>query len=418
MNRYEEDRMRRGWLVAAFFYALLIGYGSLFPLSGWTEPAHPWHSLVLATGGRRLSSPDLIVNVLAYVPLGLSVVLAHSTRRSAGRVLLRATLIGFALSLVVESLQVYLPSRVSALSDLLTNILGTFVGAMLGLQLGAQRPVGMALARWRMRWIQPGRAANVGLATLGLWALSQLNPLVPSFDIGKLRQGLAPIARVLTGATPFVPTQALQYLCMIAALALLLHHIVRPQQPRWLLVLVAFGAVLGLKVPMIGRQLSLEMLSGLLLGVALAVPLSMLPRRALGAAGMALVGASVVIEALAPGSHPTRTAFNWVPFRAHLTNPLIGVNAILQTAWSAFAWAVFARMAGLLRKTPLFAACSALLVGGAVFALELAQQLIPGRTGDLTTALIAAAAWLVSWHLLPAPGDAARERPPAPGSSR
>lgn len=418
MNRYDEERMRRGWLVAAFFYALLIGYGSLFPLSGWTEPVHPWHSTVLSPAGRRLSSADLIVNVLAYVPLGLSVVLAHASGRSASRVLLRATLVGFVLSFGVESLQVYLPSRVSALSDLLTNTLGTFAGALLGLQLGAQRPVGMALARWRMRWIQPGRAANVGLATVGLWALSQLNPLVPSFDLGKLRQGLAPIARVLMGATPFLPAQALQYLCMIAALALLLHHIVRPQQPRWLLVLVAFTAVMGLKVPMIGRQLSLEMLSGLLLGLALAVPLSNLPRRVLGAAGIALVGASVVVEALSPGNNPTRTAFNWLPFRAHLTNPLIGVNAILQTAWSAFAWAVFAHMVGLLRKTPLFAAFSALLVGGAVFALELAQQSIPGRTGDLTTALIATAAWLVSWRLLPAPGDARHDRSPARRPSR
>ena len=94
--------------------------------------------------------------------------------------------------------------------------------------------------------------------------------------------------------------------------------------------------------------------------------------------GIALVGVSAVIEARSPGSGPARAAFNWLPFRAHLTNPLIGVNAILQTTWSAFALASFARMAGLLRKTPLFAAFSATWVGGAVFVLELAQQSIQG----------------------------------------
>ena len=95
MNRDDEDRLRRAWRAAAWAYALLIAYGSLFPLTGWAEPAHPWNWLFGVPNGRRLSSADLIVNVLAYVPLGLSVALALSPRRSGIRDLLAAVLIGF-----------------------------------------------------------------------------------------------------------------------------------------------------------------------------------------------------------------------------------------------------------------------------------------------------------------------------------
>lgn len=210
MSRPDDPRSRRAWRLSALLYALLIAYGSLFPFSGWTRPPEPWAWLRWPPDVAHWSRADLLVNILAYVPLGFGLASGSSPRRSGMAAVLWAALAGFALSFSIESTQAYLPARVSSLGDLLTNTGGTLLGAMLARGLGSRGHAGRLLADWRARAIEPGRAADVALIALGLWALSQLSPLVPSFDIGNLRHGVAPIARTVTGAAPFDAAQAAQ----------------------------------------------------------------------------------------------------------------------------------------------------------------------------------------------------------------
>ena len=84
----------------------------------------------------RFASPsrlaaDAILNVAAFVPLGW--LLAQGSRdiaaSSRGRVL---SVGGFclAVSLTVETLQFFLPSRYSSLIDVLTNTAGAVIGAV------------------------------------------------------------------------------------------------------------------------------------------------------------------------------------------------------------------------------------------------------------------------------------------------
>lgn len=401
MSLFDGRAARRGWLVAALLYALLIAYGSLFPLSGWTEPAEPWAWLGKQPASGHLSRPDLIVNLLAYMPLGLS--LAFVIRQSMGNTIavLAATVIGLALSLFVEYTQAYLPSRVSATSDLITNTVGSLVGALIARFLGSTSHAGRTLVHWRTQWIEPGRLADCGLLGFALWALSQLSPLVPSFDIANLRHGVAPMLRVINDSSAFNAAQCLEYLLSISALSLLLWRITLPSRPRWRAAAIALSTVMLLKIPVVGRQLSIEMVAGLACGLGLAVLLARLRTATMGRAGLALLAGTIAVEALALGPVATLTAFNWVPFRAHLANPLVGVNVILEVSWSAFALGFFAFAAGWFRKTPGFALLGPGLVGGAVFGLEYLQQSIPGRVGDITTALIAALACLASWRMLP-----------------
>lgn len=76
--------------------------------------------------------PDMILNFLGFLPLGVLLLLA--LRRWAGlgpsSALGMATILGAGLSLGIEWTQLYLPSRVSAATDLALNTLGASLGAM------------------------------------------------------------------------------------------------------------------------------------------------------------------------------------------------------------------------------------------------------------------------------------------------
>lgn len=74
---------------------------------------------------------DAGVNIAGFVPLGLATCLCLRfwTGWSISRCVAMTILVGASVSLVIELLQVFLPTRDSSLADLVTNILGTAVGA-------------------------------------------------------------------------------------------------------------------------------------------------------------------------------------------------------------------------------------------------------------------------------------------------
>jgi hypothetical protein len=78
---------------------------------------------------------DIAVNVLGFIPFGfLGLAFFSSIRMSSGsfaRSFFFVVFAGCFLSLVIELLQVYLPSRYSSSTDLICNIFGTAVGASL-----------------------------------------------------------------------------------------------------------------------------------------------------------------------------------------------------------------------------------------------------------------------------------------------
>jgi VanZ like family/Concanavalin A-like lectin/glucanases superfamily len=99
---------------------------SLFSLLQKRVLARPgWNDLV------RLSFwTDVLVNIGGFIPFGVfaSAYLSSTHTKRAGVV---AVMLGFAVSLTIELLQVLLPLRDSDMTDLITNTTGTILGVLL-----------------------------------------------------------------------------------------------------------------------------------------------------------------------------------------------------------------------------------------------------------------------------------------------
>lgn len=377
---------RSSALLALCAYAALIAYGSLYPFSGWQANADTWSFLDFGLHHRPLSFPDLVVNALIYIPMGLLLRCARPGMSHARSAML-AMLIGGLLSLCVESAQAHLPQRVPALSDLLLNTAGAVAGALLYGPLAADGWLMRWFARWRTPRFQRGTTSDLLLIAFGGWALSQLSPFVPSLDLGLVRNGLKPLAAFFDDPARFDGIRALTYGLEIGALALLARDARLPgtsiTRTLWLFVI----GVLVLKGFIVSRQVSAEALTGAAAGLilALASPRVLKPLRP-PISALALVLAAILSE-LSPESGPLRS-LNLVPFVAHMTQPMLGISVLLDSAWYFLALALALHRCGTMAANAqgpvIVVFCTAF-----AFILEWLQQQIPGRTPDITSVAIA-----------------------------
>jgi len=76
---------------------------------------------------------DVFVNILGFIPYGFAVYAwaRNSGERKVAMAMGTTLLLGTGISLFIELLQVYLPTRDSSLTDVINNVLGTYIGARL-----------------------------------------------------------------------------------------------------------------------------------------------------------------------------------------------------------------------------------------------------------------------------------------------
>jgi hypothetical protein len=74
---------------------------------------------------------DAILNIAGFIPVGLATLNCLSKMRALKHPALVVILAGFALSLSIECLQWFLPTRDSDMTDVMTNTLGTALGVVL-----------------------------------------------------------------------------------------------------------------------------------------------------------------------------------------------------------------------------------------------------------------------------------------------
>ena len=74
---------------------------------------------------------NVLINIGGFVPLGLFFCAYFSSVRRFKRAVLATIVLGGLISLTIEVLQAYLPTRDSGMTDIITNTLGTGIGAAL-----------------------------------------------------------------------------------------------------------------------------------------------------------------------------------------------------------------------------------------------------------------------------------------------
>jgi VanZ family protein len=244
-------------------YVLFIAYVSLSPFTGWRAPEGAvFHFLTVWP--RYITRFDVLINILAYLPLGFLAALSLRRLRG-GALILAATAAGAAVSLGMETLQVFVPGRIASIPDLLTNTAGSLAGATLAHSLGSRSHLMQKLMLWRNRWFLSGRIADWGLVLLGLWLFIQANPSLPLMGVWS-----GQVPSIVPAHFDMVLTIAI--LLNTLALGILLSAILQPPRPLWIAALIFLivcvvikwlAAQALLKPEALSQWLSAESLAGI-----------------------------------------------------------------------------------------------------------------------------------------------------------
>ncbi len=218
------------WWMFLWACVSFIVYGSLFPFNFQADPKplaefySNWHML------RNLS--DASDNFLLFIPLGIALDACFRTR-SARLVAGLASLL--LLGVGVQLLQLYLPTRTAAMSDVLWNAVGLIVGMMLFAR------VHVALSG--LQRVTAGQADNYAMLLVVIWFCYESFPFVPTLDTGLLRAHIKPAVI----APPFEVMRWLQH-SLAATLAGIALWRANWLQPRWMNVLLPGVLVLFLEI--------------------------------------------------------------------------------------------------------------------------------------------------------------------------
>lgn len=322
----------------AGIYTLLASYGSLYPFSGWRDSGVDLLAFVTLAWPRYFTVFDLLANTLAYLPLGLLWATALLPRLGKRVALVAAICLGALLSLGIETLQNYLPSRVPSSLDWACNTLGCLLGATIGLGWGHDLLDGGRLHAWRMRRFLHGPIGDYGLLLITLWLLTQLNPETFMFGNGNLRSLIGLPAALDFDAGRFIGLETATVAAETLAIALIgtrlaaNHPVLLPLALIGLALLVKSFAIMLLMQSMHGFAWATPgTLAGLALGLTAwcgALRLSVGARQ--GLAALALMLAAVLANLMPANPYLENTLRVWQ--QGHFLN-FNGLTRLTSSLW-------------------------------------------------------------------------------------
>lgn len=295
----------------------LIVYASLYPFAEWRNQGISPLTFLTAPLPRYWTGFDVGINLAGYAPLGFLLALA-ALRSGRTRWAVSVAVLGAgALSLVMESLQSYLPARIPSNVDFALNTAGAWLGACSAWLL--ERAGAMdRWSRFRARWFV--RDARGALVLLALWPVALLFPASVPLGLGQVLERLEYALADVLADTPFlewlpvrdielqplVPGAEVICVALGALIPCLLGYcVIRTWLQRAVFLMLTLAA--GIALTALSAALSygpdhawawldLPVRVGMIMGGVLAVLLLPVPRRA--AAALLLLALSIHLSLL------------------------------------------------------------------------------------------------------------------------
>ncbi len=172
-------------LPLAFIYSLLIIYASCYPFSVWRNQGLDFFDFLWAPMPKYWTVFDVVINAVGYIPLGFLAFLTVRSQYSNAACLLLGLLWTGLLSVGMETVQGFMPLRVSSNLDVLLNLLGGLLGSLM-----AWFASGLGLVKlWdeiKSHWfVGESRGAVVLLA---LWPIALIFPTEIPFALGQITE--------------------------------------------------------------------------------------------------------------------------------------------------------------------------------------------------------------------------------------
>lgn len=244
---FSPHSVRLAWILA-LAYSLVVVYASVQPFRGWRMPPPEILAFLTAPWPRYITLQDIVVNLAAYAPLGFLLSIGWGARHGPGPGVLAAVFCAAGLSLGLEAVQMFLPSRIASNVDLLTNSLGALIGAMAAPLFAPTRILGGKLHAVRHRLFVEGMAADVGFVIVCLWLLTQLHPTTQLFGTGAVRTTFDLPAQFAHTPRLALSSEAVVALLNLVGLGLLISALMRDASRRALVIGAVIGAALVIKV--------------------------------------------------------------------------------------------------------------------------------------------------------------------------
>ncbi len=295
----------------------LIVYASLYPFADWRNQGISPLRFLTAPLPRYWTGFDVGANLLGYAPLGFLLALSALRSRRVRWAISVAVVSAGLLSLTMETLQSYLPSRVPSNVDLTLNTLGAWIGAC-GAWALEKAGVVDRWSRFRAHWFS--QDARGALVLLMLWPPALLFPAAVPMGLGQVFERLeSALAEALINTPflewmpvrdvelqPLVPIAELLCVALGALIPCLLGYCViraLSQRAAFAVVMIAAGvatsalsAALSYGPQHAWAWLDVPVQVGLGLAVVLAALLLAVPRRA--AAALTLLALAVQLGLL------------------------------------------------------------------------------------------------------------------------
>jgi hypothetical protein len=353
--RLRESSIEPKFVVITAGVVAVIFYGSLYPFQFHDDPGGMGPLQALFANWRRFPGwPDILSNILLYIPFGLFATRSLLGPRPFVRILLVACA-ALIISTSIELVQFYDRFRTADFIDICTNTAGGLIGAIAGAVFHRHLRLPLIGA---MEW-RPFVAL-----LFACWLGYQLFPHAPAIQPAD--------------EMPGVYLQVVVWL----VIAVMLETVFGVVRSRWV-ILVLIPAILLMLTWSAGGVLSqAEVIGGVLGGLTWIAVFSRLRIR--NAAVAALFVGAVVLQALEPFKfdiqpHP----FQWIPFLGFIEGsrgPGIGVFFEKAFTYGALVW--------LLIRAGISLRIAALCGGALVLGLRLTQVYLSGGPAEITDAFM------------------------------